>query len=250
MDTNKFIKYAYRVVYVLAAFLAFLFVLFGIWLELNKDPDPLARQRKADELFGPTVINPNLPKPWPPAMNEPYPDLSLIDAGGQALKLSDLQGKVIVVEFIDMTSPISQSYSGAKEKGVYGDTSKTFDETYSSFEDTVSKELQDQLTLPNPDLVIVKIIIYNEKGEQANPNDAEGWANHFGFIRANNYIVCVPEKDIRHRTTSKLIPGFQLIDKDFNLRVDSAGLKPKHSLQFSLVTMIPTLLEATPEEEQ
>ncbi len=244
MDSQIFVKYAYRAVYVLGGLLALLVFLSLVALEMNKNPDAAARQKKANEIFGPKVVNQNLPKPWPPAMNQPYPEFSLIDSTGNPFKLADNKGKVIVVEYVDMTSPLSQSYSGAKVKGVYGGTTKTFDESVSSFEEILSRETQAKVVLPNPDILVVKIIIFNENGEQAKATDAELWEKHFGFTRENNYVVCVPEKDIRDKKTEGITPGFQLIDKQFNLRVDSAGPEPKHSLQFSLVTMIPTLLAA------
>ncbi|MBK9584851.1 MAG: hypothetical protein WBC26_07785 [Alphaproteobacteria bacterium] len=248
MDTKTLIKYATRVSYVLGGFLALLLVLSLVILELNKNPDAVARKRKADEIFGPKVVNQNLPKPWPPEMNQPYPELSLIDSKGAPFKLSDKKGKVMVVEYIDMSSPLSQSYSGAKEKGVYGGATKTFDEGVSRFEEIASKENQGQAVLPSPDIIFIKVIIYNENGEQAKSSDAELWEKHFGFTSDNNYFVTVPEKDIRDKLTDRIVPGFHLIDKEFNLRVDSAGSEPKHSLQFRLVTMIPTLLAAEVEE--
>lgn len=249
MDTQKFVKYAYRVVYFLGGLLTLLIILSLTVLELNKNPDASFRQKKMNDIFGPKVVNQNLPKPWPPVMNESYPELGLIDSTGNPFKMADQKGKVLVVEYIDMSSPDSQSYSGAKTKGVYGGEGKTFNESLPSFEEMVSRENQGKLVLPNPDIVFIKVIIFNANGEQAKPADAEGWEKHFGFTRENNYIVCVPEKDIRDKTTDSIIPGFHLIDKQFYLRVDSAGPEPKHSLQFRLVTMIPTLLAAEVEEQ-
>jgi cytochrome oxidase Cu insertion factor (SCO1/SenC/PrrC family) len=39
---------------------------------------------------------------WPPKLNEPYPDLHLIDQTGSPTRLSDFKGKVILVEPIGM----------------------------------------------------------------------------------------------------------------------------------------------------
>ncbi len=248
MEREKLFKYAYYVVYILAGVLLLLFVLAVAVLEHNKNPSFEARQKALVEIYGFKPPNQNLPTPWPPAMNAPFPDIPLIDTNGAEFNISDFRGKVMVVEYIDMTSPVSHSYSGAKTRGPFGGSRHSFDSSVSSFEETVSRESQGTLTLPHPDLPVVKIIVYNEAGAQAKVDDALAWAGHFGFTRENNYIVCVPQKDLRDKLTDKIVPGFQLVDKEFLLRVDSAGPEPKHSLQFRLVTMIPTLLAAEVEE--
>lgn len=244
MDTKKFVKYAYYIVYFLLAVLFSLIAFAVAVLEYNKNPSAEFRQQAVARFYGvkePT--NPNFPDPWPPVMNKSFPEISLVDSNGQSFKLSDFSGKVIIVEYVDMNSPLSHSYSGAKTKGTYGGTRHTFDESTQSLEDMVVKENAGQLALPHPDIIVLKVVIYNEAGQQAKPEDAQAWAQHFGLTRENNYIVAVPEKDIRGYDTNQLIPGFQLIDKDFLLRVDSSGANPKHSLQFRLVTLIPTLLQ-------
>jgi len=248
MEREKVFKYAYYLVYLLLGILFLLFVLAAAVLEYNKNPSVSDRQKALVQIYGFKPPNQNLPSPWPPVMNAAFPDIPLIDSSGAELKVSDFKGKVIIVEYIDMTSPVSHSYSGAKARGPYGGARHTFDESVSSLEETVSKENQGQLSLPNPDIIVIKIIVFNEAGQQAKVDDALAWAGHFGFTRENNYIVSVPQKDLRDKLTDKIVPGFQLIDKQFLLRVDSAGPEPKHSLQFRLVTMIPTLLAAELEE--
>lgn len=250
MNTQKFVKYAYYVVYFLLAVLGFLIVLAVIVIESNKDPDPHKRLAATAKILGvEQKINANLPQPWPPAMNKAYPDIPLIDQSGVEFKLSDLKGKVLLVEFIDMASPVSQAYSGAKTKGTLGAATQTVDEGTAPIEEIIKTETRPvgQVDLPHPDIIMVKILIYNENAQQAGPPDAERWAKHFGFSREGGVIVAVPQKNLRDKTTDLLIPGFQLIDKAFLLRVDSAGVNPKNSLIFSLAPLIPTLLQAEVE---
>lgn len=249
MDTQKVVKYAYRLVYILLAVLFLLIVLSVMVLEANKDPDPQKRMEAYAKISGIQLKNPNLPDPWPPVMNKPFPDMGLIDQAGAEFSLSDLKGKVLLIEYVDMTSPVSQAYSGAQTKGALGGPNQQVDEHTLPIEEIIKQETKTlgQVTLPNPELIMVKILIYNEAGGQAGPPDAERWASHFGFTRENGVIVTVPQKDARDKKTDILIPGFQLVDKEFALRVDSAGPNPKHSLNFRLVTMIPTLLQAEVE---
>ncbi|MCL4677580.1 MAG: hypothetical protein KJ017_03190 [Alphaproteobacteria bacterium] len=247
MDKQKVIKYAYYVVYFLLSVLAFLIILAVMVLEANKNPDPEARKEAFAKMYNVQMKNPNLPDPWPPKMNKQFPDIPLVDQTGVEFKMADLKGKVIIVEYIDMTSPISQAYSGAKTKGTLGGTQQKFDEGTVPVEEVIKKETQGQVVLPHPDVIMVKILIYNENAKQSGPPDADRWARHFGFTREGGVIVAVPQKDMRDKKTDGLIPGFQLVDKFFDLRVDSAGPNPKHSLNFTFATTVPVLLSAEVE---
>ncbi len=183
----------------------------------------------------------NLPKPWPPQMNVRYPDLKLLNQKGQDFKLSDYEGRVIVVEYIDMGSPISQAQSGAKERGVFSTASNKFDKLTQSFDVMLEKNTEPSLTLPQDDIVMVKVIVFGPEGKQGSRDDAQDWAEHFGFTIENNVIVAVPEVDIRGEAMNGVIGGYQLLDKNYKLRVDSAGPDPKHNLRMTFMPMVPKL---------
>ena len=57
---------------------------------------------------------------WPPQLDQPYPDLELINHADQSVRMLDFKGKVIVVEYIGMTCPACQAFSGAHEIEAYG----------------------------------------------------------------------------------------------------------------------------------
>ncbi len=199
------------------------------------------QQKQFDILKSSTTINENLPNPWPPKMNEPYPDIDLIDQNGQEFKLSSLKGKIVIVEFIDMTSPISQAQSGAWLVGAYGRIQE-IDKYTETFSDTLRKNTEPSIILPNNNIMQVKIIVYSEDGKQPSRDDAQNWASHFGYTREEGVIVSVARNDIRDIRTQELVTGFQLIDKNQILRVDSAGPTPKHNLKMTLVPLIPKLM--------
>lgn len=241
MDREKIMKFVNSLVYFLFTVLGILMFFSIALIEAGKKP--LAeRQKILAEWSGVREVNSNYPTPWPPEMNKAYPDIALIDQNGNSFTLASFKGKVVVVEMVDMTSPISQAYSGAKTKGTYGSGEIKIDEFATDFSELVSKETQGTITLPSKDIVLVKIIFFNDRAEQAKPEDAQMWAQHFGYKREDNMIVAVPQKDLRGKVSDKLIPGFQLIDKNFLLRVDSAGPEPKHNLQFRLLPMVSTLV--------
>ena len=59
----------------------------------------------------------------------------------------------------------------------------------------------------------------------------------------DNHIVAVSPFDLRSKHSFNLVPGFQLIDKDFILRSDSTGHYPKDNLYSKLLPMVLQLLE-------
>ena len=54
---------------------------------------------------------------WPPKLNEPYPDLHLVDQTGSPTRLSDYKGKVILVEPIGIPCPACQAFCGGNMVG-------------------------------------------------------------------------------------------------------------------------------------
>ncbi|MBI1301514.1 MAG: hypothetical protein GC137_07635 [Alphaproteobacteria bacterium] len=187
--------------------------------------------------------NPYIPENWPPAMNMIYPDLKLVDYTGQAFDLSSYAGRVIIMEYIDMNDPISQAQSGAGVVGALPGTYVEQDETNSeTFEEVFRKTALADITLPNANLLHIKVIVYGSNGAQASVDDAEKWAKHFDLKKSDNFIVAVPEKDFRGKETLQILAGYQLLDKNLVLRADSAGVTPKHNLRLTLIPLAEKLI--------
>lgn len=252
MEVVTIQKYLNKIIRILAFALVF-FVFFGLFImeALKKPPKELdiavqqhrkvlqaafQAQSKAE------IKDPNMPDPWPPMMNALYPEIELIDQKGVTFKLSSLKGKVLLVEWVDMSSPVSQALSGAATHGVFA-PAQEYDKSIKTFETLLSEETSGEVKLPHPDIMTVKIIIHGQNSGQATPDDAEKWAAFFKMTRENNQIVAVPVKDLRGEKTDKIVPGIQLVDKEMELRVDSAGPIPKHNLQLTLVPHVPKLLK-------
>ena len=140
-----------------------------------------------------------------------------------------------------MMNPVSLSYSGAREYGLYG-KAESFDDYVLSLSDTVKNETQNKFSLPNGEVIVLKLILYNQEGTQPSAADAENWANYYRLKTSDNFIVAVPANDFRGEESDKIVPGFQLVDRDFNLRVDAAGPTPKHDFKMSLIPLIQKLL--------
>lgn len=235
--------YLGKVIRFLFVALAFLFIVSLVELENTKKP-PEERERIVRQtiagVYG-LADNENYPKPWPPAMNSTYPDYELIDQEGKQFKISDFKGKVIVMEMVDMSSPVSQSFSGAAKHGLFGTIDK-FDEFSKPFDEMLSEYTDGQVVLPLSNVVTIKVIIHTQTDAQPLPSDAENWANFFRLSKADNVIVAVPVNDIRGMQTDTITPGFQLVDQEMLLRVDSAGPNPKHNLGLTLIPKVPDLI--------
>jgi hypothetical protein len=178
--------------------------------------------------------------PWPPQTGRLYPDLQLIDQDGRSFRLSSLMGKVILVEPLGMSCPACQAFAGAHDKGAYGGMSvqRGLGSIYK-----LTPRYAKGLKLPRQDVIIVQLILYDTRLGAPNPEDARKWAQHFGMKRAHNEIVAVSPYDLRSEIAYNLVPGFQLIDKNFILRSDSTGHHPKDNLYTELLPMIPYLLK-------
>ncbi|MGH1375963.1 MAG: hypothetical protein ACRBCK_06395 [Alphaproteobacteria bacterium] len=246
MDHEKIQKYLTYVIKGLFITLGVLILLAIVVLEMTKKPQEeidaiLAEQRREMQMRVEGVkVRPkeerHLPDPWPANMNVAYPDIILMDDKGQELLLSDFMGKVVVLEFIDMSSPISQAQSGSLLLGAYGDTVKV-DRSRTTFANVVRDETGEGFTYPSANTVELKVIVYAEDGGLPTVDDAAKWANHFDLSSEESIIVAVPKTDLRSPITQGLIGGYHLLDKQSRLRVDSVGTIPRHNLEITLVPL-------------
>lgn len=243
MEFETFRVYLRKAIKFLFGTLLFLFLVGLLELQGSQKPEAERNKYVLEQIAKSRgiEINDNYPTPWPPAMNAAYPDYELIDQEGVQFKLSDYKGKIIILEMVDMSSPFSQAYSNAAEIGLFGATEK-YDEYTKPIATLLREYSEDNLVLPLPNVVTIKVIVQTQNGAQPSVKDAEEWAAFFRLTKANNVIVAVPVKDIRGKLTEKITPGYQLIDGDMMLRVDSAGLEPKHNLTMTLVPQLQKLI--------
>ena len=176
---------------------------------------------------------------WPPQTGETYPDLELIDQDGNQWNLSRFKGQVVLVEPIGMNCPACQSFAGAHIKGAYGNIAPQqglddFEGYFNSY--------TGGLSLHDDGIVLVELLLYDLTMGHPTVKDAKGWADHFGMKSKNNHFVVIPAADMRNRASYDLIPGYQLIDKNFELRSDSTGHHPKDDLWRTLLPMVPKVL--------
>ncbi|MCA8925227.1 MAG: redoxin domain-containing protein [Planctomycetes bacterium] len=182
-----------------------------------------------------------IPQPWPPAVDQAYPDLELKNHKGETVKLSDFRGKVIIVEPIGMNCPACQAFVGANtELGPYGNNRpqaglKSFDEY---LEEVGGVKPSDR------GIVYVQLLLYDMSNrKEPTVEDAAKWVEHFELEGRKNTVVLVGDARYVNQASWNLVPGFQLIDKNFVLRYDASGHSPKHDLGLLLRQVKPLLEE-------
>jgi hypothetical protein len=178
---------------------------------------------------------------WPPRLGEPYPDLTLIDQTGEPVRLSSFKGSVILIEPVGMTCSGCQAFSGAHRRGSFkGITPQpglpSMEELFPRF--------TGGLSLSDRRIVFVQILLYSMSMDAPTPADAREWAEHFGLDRSKNHVVLAGTKDLLGQASYDMIPGFQLVDRNFVLQADSTGHNPRHNLVSHLLPMVPQLLSA------
>lgn len=164
---------------------------------------------------------------WPPALDQAYPDLNLMDQSGKRVRLSAFKGKIIVVEPIGMTCPACQAFSGANgPRGPLPGFQPQKD--LKSFEEYLKEYAG--VSLSSNQLVFVQLVLYNQNMQAPSLADIQTWARHFGMDNAANKMVLAASPDMLGSYSFNMIPGFQLIDQNFVLRSDSTGHNPRNDL--------------------
>ena len=184
---------------------------------------------------------------WPPQTGKRYPDLQLVDQSGQVVQLSSFRSRVILLETIGMNCPACQAFAGAHQKGAFGQVRpqpdlESIERMFTRFTDGLSLKKE----TASGRLIFVQLLLFDMNMGEVSAEDARRWARHFGMTRSDNQIVLAagpPYTSWPYRRLSyDLVPGFQLIDRDFVLRSDSTGHHPKQNLYEDLLPMIPGLL--------
>lgn len=186
---------------------------------------------------GPRTSNPQY---WPPALNNYYPDMELLNQDGGRTRLSSFKGKVIVIEPIGMSCPACQAFAGANRSGVrpYGGVRPQAN--LQSFEELLKRYTG--LSLGDPRLVFVQLLLYNPSMQAPSQAEARQWAANFGMRTGAGCYVLVGRQNMVNKYSYDMIPGFQLVDRDFVLRSDSTGHNPRNNLYTHFFPMLKRVL--------
>ncbi len=164
---------------------------------------------------------------WPPQVGMPYPNLKLTDHNGKKTRLSDFKGKVLIIQPVSMGDPASIAFSGGKEAGAFDGIRPQ--EKIHPFH-TYFSHYARGASLESGNVLFIQIIFSDSKGRAPEPADIKRWATHFGLDKKPNTFILAGSEDLWNQASYNMIPGFQLVDKDFILRYDNTGRSPKHNL--------------------
>jgi hypothetical protein len=176
---------------------------------------------------------------WPPAVNEPYPDLQLIDQDGRRTSLFEFSGKVVLIEPVGMPCRACIAFAGGHQRGPFDGVAPQRD--LKSIEHYAREYAR--VDLNDERLVVIQILFYDNDLAAPTAADARRWAEHFRMDRSQDRVVLAAEPYLLGPATHAMIPGFQLLDRDLVLRYDSTGHHPRHDLYRDLLPAIRTLLD-------
>jgi hypothetical protein len=183
-----------------------------------------------------------LPFAWPPKLGKPYPDLELVDQSGALVRLSSFKGKVILLEPTGMTCGMCQQFAGSGKYGAYPDGKPS---GVQSLEEWIPQHANG-LSKDDPRFVYVQLLLFNMEMQGPTPEDAKAWAKHFHVDHSKNHFVLAGGPAFLqppfYQVSYDLIPGLQLIDKNFILRWDGTGHNPKHSWWSDVLPNLPKLI--------
>jgi len=87
-----------------------------------------------------------------------------------------------------------------------------------------------RVSLDDEGIVTVHLLLYGVDRQAPSLADARDWAEHFGLDERPNNIVLVGDQRMLGSATLRMIPGLQVVDRNFELRYDSAGNASPHDL--------------------
>lgn len=178
-----------------------------------------------------------LPTFWPPVVGRTYPEIELCDLTGKKVKLSSYAGRVILLEPIGMSCPACQAFVGGEKKG--GINGVTPQGGTSSLESYLAAA---GVSPTDTRVVHVQLLLYGPNMGVPTLAEAQAWAKHFDFGRRSNEVLLVGDQRYISQHSYDMIPGMQLIDKNFVLVCDATGHNPRSSLFSELIPSVSKLL--------
>lgn len=179
------------------------------------------------------------PPSWPPEKNRTYPDLELVNQEGSVTRLSDFRGKVILLEPVGIPCQACVAFSGGHTAGAFEGVEPQAG--LESIEEYARR--YGRIRLDNERIVHVQLLLFNHDMQAPTEEQVRAWAEHFNLYRSKNDVVLAGTASMATKASRALIPGFQLIDKDFILRADSTGDEPQDNLYSKLLPLLRKLVK-------
>ncbi|GIW90874.1 MAG: hypothetical protein KatS3mg109_1306 [Pirellulaceae bacterium] len=187
------------------------------------------------------VPNDSPPGPWPPEVGRPFPDLLLSDSGGWLTRISRFRGKVLLVELVAAGSPASVALAGGHAYGPFeGVAPQANLQSLTQYLATFG-----QVDVRHPDLIHVRIMILNRHAQPPSAHDLRQWERHFNLGEQPNAVTLAAPPELVTEAARRLAPGFYLVDRNFVVKAESCGIRPKHDFYTYVIPLLHDLLEET-----
>ena len=174
---------------------------------------------------------------WPPQLGNKYPPIELMSVSGKKVRLADYAGKVLLIEPIGMNCPACLAFAGADERGGFQGNSPQGG--LPSIESMLKRE---GVAPDDKRLVRVQLLLYSPSMKAPTLEEVQAWSKHFGFGTGANQLLLFGDASYINNASYNMIPGFQLVDKDFVLCCDATGHNPKNDLYRELLPMVKKLI--------
>jgi hypothetical protein len=177
---------------------------------------------------------------WPPAKSKLFPDLVLLNHEGNYVRLSSFRGKIIVLEPVGMTCSACQAFSGGNKVGGLGGIAPQAD---CAALDDFFTNASAGATLSDPRVVWVQLLLYNLNMQAPTKDDLKNWRDHFPTLRRPNCVVLAATPEMLGSASYAMIPGVQLIDRNFVLRSDFRGHGGGDDINRHLLPLMKELIQ-------
>ncbi len=190
---------------------------------------------------GPSKTNLKLgPEFWPPRVNQVYPDLTLYNHHGNVVTLSKIaRGRVVILEPIGMTCQACQAFAGGHKYGSFKGVSPQ--KNIDSIEELLPK-YSGGIKLTDPNIVYIQLILYDTDMNAPSVESIREWAQHYRIASRPNTYVLAGTPDMVGKASYQMIPGFQVINRNFILVGDGTGHKPRHDIWRQVFPNLPNLV--------
>ena len=178
---------------------------------------------------------------WPPVKGRPFPDLVLFDREGRLVRLSSFRGKIIILEPVGMTCSACNAFSGGNKVGGFEGVQPQPDCPALEEFFTVNSA---GATLDDPRIVWVQLLLYNMQMQAPTVDDLKRWSAHFPTVRKPNCVVLAATPEMLGSASYAMIPGVQLIDRQFVLRSDFRGHGGGDDLNGHLIRLVREMIKS------
>lgn len=218
-------------------------------ISLLRQSDASAWREHAQALLSSSMpakpqLSPNAELSWPPRLGEPYPDLTLRDLNGESIKLSAFKGQAFILEPVGVTCRGCQAFAGGQSVGGFQglEPQPGLESFPAYFQQFAGQRFEDA------PLLLIQVVFYGSHGQAPTLREVQAWERHFAPVAPHNSIVLFADQAMIQPSTRSMIPGFQLVDQDFNLVCD-AGNPPRQSLYADLIPAAKRLLGSATERD-